>query len=159
MHITHIFVVLALLISCAFSSSALAESLSVKKSAQGMLYVTGGISEDEADTLAAYQKKFSVRFVFSEGISGRAATPVNANIYGTNDQLVFRIVEAQPQLLVNLPAGTYTILARYNGELLRHKFTLAPNAHKKIVLNWKNLVDEDMLDEETAVTSEENEKQ
>lgn len=159
MHISHIPAVLALLVSFAFSSSALAESLSVKKSAHGMMYITGGISEEEADTLAAYQKKFSTRFLFSEGTSGRAATPINANIYNLNGQLVFRIVGAQPQLLVNLPAGTYTILARYNGELLRHKFTLAPNAHKKIVLNWKNLVDEDMLDEETSVPSVENEKQ
>jgi len=144
---------------CALSTNILAEPLTIKKSARGVQYMTGGISEDEADTLAAYQKKFSVRFLFSEGISGRAATPVNANIYDLNGQLVFRIVGAQPQLLANLPVGTYTILARYNGELLRHKFTLAPNAHKKIVLNWKNLVDEDMLDEETSVTSEENEKQ
>ena len=123
---------------------AFADALGAKKSAQGVQFITGGISEDEVIALKPYIKKFNLHLVFSEGASGRSATPVNVNIYDLESKLVFRVAGAQPQLLVDFPAGIYTILASYNGEKLRHKFELATVEHKKIILNWKNLVDEDM---------------
>jgi hypothetical protein len=123
---------------------AFADTLMAKKSAQGVKYMTGGISEDEVIALKPYIKKFNLRLIFSEGTSGRSATPVNVNIYDLDSKLVFRVAGAQPQLLVDLPAGTYTVLASYNGEKLRHKFELGTDEFKKIILNWKNLVDEDM---------------
>jgi hypothetical protein len=123
---------------------AFADTLPIKKSPQGVKYMTGGISEDEVTALKPYIKKFNLRLIFSEGTSGRSATPVNVNIYDLDSTLVFRVAGAQPQLLVDLPAGTYTVLASYNGEKLRHKFELGKDEFKKIILNWKNLVDEDM---------------
>jgi hypothetical protein len=123
---------------------AFADTLPIKKSPQGVKYITGGISEDEVTALKPYIKKFNLRLIFSEGTSGRSATPVNVNIYDLDSTLVFRVAGAQPQLLVDLPAGTYTVLASYNGEKLRHKFELGTDEFKKIILNWKNLVDEDM---------------
>lgn len=123
---------------------ALADALTMKKSAQGVKFITGGISEDEVIALKPYIKQFNLRLIFSEGTSGRSATPVNVNIYDLDSKLVFRIAGAQPQLLVDLPAGTFTILASYNGEKLRHKFELGSEEFKKIILNWKNIVDEDM---------------
>jgi hypothetical protein len=123
---------------------AFADTLPIKKSPQGVKYMTGGISEDEVIALKPYIKKFNLRLIFSEGTSGRSATPVNVNIYDLDSTLVFRVAGAQPHLLVDLPAGTYTVLASYNGEKLRHKFELGTDEFKKIILNWKNLVDEDM---------------
>ena len=96
--------------------SPFADTLMAKKSAQGVKYMTGGISEDEVIALKPYIKKFNLRLIFSEGTSGRSATPVNVNIYDLDSKLVFRVAGAQPQLLVDLPAGTYTVLASYNGE-------------------------------------------
>jgi hypothetical protein len=121
-----------------------ADEIIAKKSAQGVKFITGGISEDEVSALKPYIKKFNLRLIFSEGTSGRSATPVNVNIYDVDSKLVFRVAGAEPQLLVDLPAGTYTVLASYNGEKQRHKFELGTDEYKKIILNWKNLVDEDM---------------
>jgi hypothetical protein len=45
---------------------------------------------------------------------------------------------------VNLPAGTYTILANNNGQKLRHKLTIEADTNKKVILNWKDPVEEDM---------------
>lgn len=131
-------------IFCLSMQIAFADTLPMKKSPQGVNYMTGGISEEEVVALKPYIKKFNLRLVFSEGTSGRSATPVNVNIYDLDSKLVFRVAGAQPQLLVDLPAGTYTVLASYNGEKLRHKFELGTDEFKKIILNWKNLVDEDM---------------
>lgn len=122
---------------------ASADSISIKKSAQGIPYITGGISEDEVDAIRPYLSQFNLRVIFSEGASGRSITDVNVNLYDTESKLVFRLVGAQPQLLLNIPAGTYTILASYNGDKQRHKFSMGGDEHKKLILNWKNLVDED----------------
>lgn len=125
---------------------ASADAVSIKKSAQGVPYITGGISADEVDAMRPYIAQFNLRVIFSEGASGRSITDVNVNLYDTEGKLVFRLVGAQPQLLLDIPAGTYTILASYNGDKQRHKFTIGSNEHKKIILNWKNLVDEDVAD-------------
>ena len=159
MKLTRLLAYLMYLMFSLNTQTAFADALMAKKSAQGVQYITGGISEEEVIALKPYAKKFNLRLVFSEGTSGRSATPVSVNIYDLESKLVFRVAGAQPQLLVDLPAGTYTILASYNGEKLRHKFELAADEHKKIILNWKNLVDEDMLDEgiaEEAVPNEGN---
>lgn len=127
---------------------ASADSVSIRKSAQGIPYITGGISADEVDAIRPYLSQFNLRVIFSEGTSGRFITDVNVNLYDTEGKLVFRLVGAQPQLLVNIPAGTYTILASYNGDKQRHKFSVSSDEHKKIILNWKNLVEEDKQDTE-----------
>lgn len=127
---------------------ASADSVSIRKSAQGITYITGGISADEVDAIRPYLSQFNLRVIFSEGSSGRFITDVNVNLYDTEGKLVFRLVGAQPQLLVNIPAGTYTILASYNGDKQRHKFSVSSDEHKKIILNWKNLVEEDAVETE-----------
>ena len=130
------------------SLPASADSVSIRKSVQGIPYITGGISADEVDAIRPYLSQFNLRVIFSEGTSGRFITDVNVNLYDTEGKLVFRLVGAQPQLLVNIPAGTYTILASYNGDKQRHKFSVSSDEHKKIILNWKNLVEEDAVETE-----------
>lgn len=132
------------------SHIASADSVSVRKSAQGIPYITGGISADEVDAIKPYLSQFNLRVIFSEGTSGRFITDVNVNLYDTEGKLVFRLVGAQPQVLLNIPTGTYTILASYNGVKQRHKFSIGSDEHKKIILNWKNLVEEDAQDTETV---------
>lgn len=129
---------------------ATADSVSIRKSAHGIPYLIGGISADEVDAIRPYLSQFNLRVIFSEGTSGRSITDVNVNLYDTEGKLVFRLAGAQPQLLLNIPAGTYTILASYNGDKQRHKFSIGSDEHKKIILNWKNLVDEDAEEAEDA---------
>ena len=90
-------------------------------------------------------KRFTLNLLLSEGRSGRWVSDANVNIYDEASQLVFRIIAAKPMLYVNLPAGTYTILANNNGLKLRHKFKVATGVNQRIILNWKDiLIEEDM---------------
>jgi hypothetical protein len=121
-----------------------AESLTVRKSAQGYQYVTAGIGEEEALIMKRQAKKFSLNLWLSEGVVGRWVADANVNIYDEASNLVFRIVASKPMLYVNLPAGTYTILASNNGKKLRHKVTLIEGENQKVILNWPDFVNEDM---------------
>ena len=123
---------------------AAAEVPKVRNSAQGVAYITAGIGEEEVAVMKRQAKNFTLNLLFSEGVVGRWATNVNVNIYDEASNLMFRVVAAQPVLYVNLPAGTYTILANNNGNKLRHKVTLQDGVNQKVILNWKDFVDEDM---------------
>lgn len=107
--------------------------------------MTGGIGEEDAAMMHANAKKFTLNLLFSEGTSGRWVTDLNVNIYNEQSESVFRIVGSKPMLYVNLPAGTYTILANNNSQKLRHKFTVEDSVNQRIILNWKDtLIEEDM---------------
>ena len=123
---------------------AIAETPKVRNSAQGFSYITAGIGEEEVAVMKHQAKNFTLNLLFSEGVVGRWATNVNVNIYDEASNLMFRVVGAQPVLHVNLPAGTYTILANNNGNKLRHKVALEQGVNQKVILNWKDFVEEDM---------------
>ena len=132
------------LILVVFFNLAHADLPKVRNSAQGYKYMTAGIGEEEVAAMKREAKKFTLNLLFSEGVVGRWVTDVNVNIYDEASNLMFRIVGAKNVLYVNLPAGTYTILANNAGQKLRHKVTLEDNVNQKVVLNWKDFVDEDM---------------
>ena len=106
-------------------------------------FISGGISHEEVVEMRKYAKKYSLNLLFSEGSVGRAVSGHNVDIYNESDEQVFRLKNAQPVLYVNLPAGNYLVLANNNGVKLRHKFTIVENETQKIILNWKDAVEED----------------
>jgi hypothetical protein len=145
-------VIIGFILSCqlAFAESTLANLPKTVITPTGVAYMTGGIGEEEVAVMKPQAKKFTLNLLFSEGNVGRWVTNVNVNIYDEASHLVFRIVGAKNVLYVNLPAGTYTILANNNGNKLRHKVTLESGVNQKVILNWKDMgnnqvVDEDML--------------
>ena len=126
------------------SSSAFAQPLKIFSTKSGTRYMTGGIGEEDVAVMRRHAKQFTLNLLLSEGSSGRWVTDANVNIYDEASNLVFRMVAAKPMLYVNLPAGTYTILANNNGQKLRHKFKVAA-INQRIILNWKDsLIEEDM---------------
>ncbi len=150
MHIIHTKLnpILILILALLFAQIAYAKPLIALKSPTGIAYLSGGIGEEEVLAMRAQAKKFTLNLLFSEGTSGRWVTNVNVNIYNEQDERVFRIVGSKPMLYVNLPAGNYLILANNNGQKLRHKLSLEDNANKKVILNWKDTVEEDLSADE-----------
>lgn len=150
MHIIHTKLnpILILILALLFAQIAYAKPLIALTSPTGIAYLSGGIGEEEVLAMRAQAKKFTLNLLFSEGTSGRWVTNVNVNIYNEQDERVFRIVGSKPMLYVNLPAGNYLILANNNGQKLRHKVSLEDNANKKVILNWKDAVEEDLSADE-----------
>lgn len=150
MHIIHTKLnpILILILALLFAQIAYAKPLIALTSPTGVAYLSGGIGEEEVLAMRAQAKKFTLNLLFSEGTSGRWVTNVNVNIYNEQGDRVFRIVGSKPMLYVNLPAGNYLILANNNGQKLRHKVSLEDNANKKVILNWKDTVEEDLSADE-----------
>jgi len=115
---------------------ALAAQGKVVTSASGIKFATGGIGDEEVQTMRAIAKQFSLNLVFSEGEGGRI-TGVNAVIFNEQGESVFYIKGANPLLYVDLPSGDYRIIANYNGAKQGVVFNLAKGKNKKLILNWK----------------------
>lgn len=120
-------------------TSVLAASPEILTSSDGIKFMTGGVGHDEVLSMRPHAKNFTLNLLFSEGLAGQAVTDVNVNIYDESTKLVFKIKGAKPLLYVNLPDGTYTVVAIYNGVKLRHKLTTSAGVNQKVILNWKNV--------------------
>ena len=111
-------------------------------------FLSGGIGHDEVLEMRKTAKHYSLNLLFSEGKVGRAVTGHTVDIYNAQNEQVFKLKNAKPLLYVELPAGNYTLVANNNGVKLRHQFTLSEHATQKIILNWKDEVEEDALTED-----------
>lgn len=134
-----------ILLALNLASTVQAAPPPIRISAGGLNYMSGGIGHDEVLEMRPFAKKFTLNLLFSEGATGRSVTDVNVNIYNEQDEMVFRVRGSKPVLYINLPAGTYTILANNNGSKLRHKLSIEENTNQKVILNWKDEVEEDAL--------------
>ena len=132
------FTLLSLFCLTVHLSNLHAENSAVLTSPDGIAFMTGGVGHEDVLTMRQHAKKFSLNLLFSEGVAGQAVTDVNVNIYDENAQLVFRVTHAKPLLYVNLPSGTYSVLANNQGAKLRHKLSITEGKPSKVILNWKN---------------------
>lgn len=109
-------------------------------------FMSGGIGSEEVLEMRKVAKQYTLNLLFSEGKVGRSVSGHTVDIYNEQGERVFKLKNAKPVLYVNLPAGTYSILTVNNGVKLRHKFSLEENTTQKIILNWKDEVEEDAAD-------------
>ncbi|HWU67085.1 MAG TPA: hypothetical protein VNZ84_08745 [Methylophilus sp.] len=139
---------LATTLAIALSSPnfSFADELAVQQDSHGTDYVTGGIGSEEVDAMEVFKKQFNLYFLFSEGKVGRVIDDINISITDSKNQTVFALEHAAPRLLLNLPSGKYQATASYLGSEQRYRFTHDAKKHQRIILNWKNKIDEDTLE-------------
>lgn len=135
------------LVMTLFSSSiCLADDIAIQQDAHGVDYVTGGIGSEEVEAMETFKKQFNLYFLFSEGKVGRVIDDVSLTITDSKSQPVFTIEHAAPRLLLNLPSGKYQAEASYMGSTQRYRFVHDAKKHQRVILNWKNKIDEDTVE-------------
>lgn len=143
-----------LLIALCTCRAALADDLAIQQDAHGVDYVTGGIGSEEVEAMESFKKQFNLYFLFSEGKVGRVIDDINISITDNKNQTVFALEHAAPRLLLNLPSGKYQAIASYLGNEQRYRFTHDAKKHQRIILNWKNKIDEDTVEPATEDAAE-----
>lgn len=106
-------ILLRLCIALAFSSADTAmsaQSLPEAVSRNGVLYMTGGIGEDEAKTFLALAPRYSLRLTLTSP-SGNYLADVDVKIATVDGNVVLDTRTDGPFLYVMLPAGRYRIVA------------------------------------------------
>lgn len=142
-------IVWTLMLFCTLSNTAWAEGLPVQQDAHGIDYVTGGIGAEEVESITAMKPNFNLYILFSEGKVGRVIDDVDVTILDAQQRTVFSLQHAAPRLLLNLPSGRYQVVAQYQGSVQRAYFSHDAKRHQRIILNWKNKIDEDTPEPES----------
>ncbi|SEJ44903.1 hypothetical protein [Paraburkholderia diazotrophica] len=92
------------------SVAASAQSLPEAVSRNGVLYMTGGIGEDEAKTFLALAPRYSLRLMLTSG-KGNYLADVDVKIATVDGKAILDARTDGPFLYVMLPAGRYRIVA------------------------------------------------
>ena len=125
----------------------------IYKTESGLSFVNGGISEEEATKIRRDAKNFSLQALFTGGAVGGWLTDVSMMILDGNSQTVFWKKSSGPILYIDLPAGDYQVIGRYNGERQSKRLTLTGEKPQRVILNWK----EELSELEPIIAGEEDE--
>ena len=131
---------MAALLCCSVAANA--KDGVIYKSSLGHSFVTGGISEEEATQIKRNAKAFSLRLLFSLGNAGAWITDVSVYIVDANGNTMFSKKQAGPLLYIDLPAGDYQIIAKYNDVKQSKRLMLAGEKPQRVILNWKDETEE-----------------
>lgn len=103
----------------------------------GITFETGGIGQSEAAAMKAAARHYDLMMTFADR-NGDYLAAVNVKIQDGKGNTVLNTVSA-PILLVDLPAGHYTVQADVDGKLLVKTLTLPArsNGHPtEVVYRW-----------------------
>ncbi|HWT39446.1 MAG TPA: carboxypeptidase regulatory-like domain-containing protein [Paraburkholderia sp.] len=106
-------IVLRLSAVVAFGTAAIAvsaQSLPEAVSTNGVLYMTGGIGQDEAKAFLSLAPRYSLRMIFTSANGGYLAD-VAVSIANADGKPVLDTRTEGPFLYIMLPAGRYRIVA------------------------------------------------
>lgn len=135
----HVLITLSLLAGLALTSFAMAQ-LPQAETAQGIRYVTGGFGSDEAAAFKSGKSQYPVAITFAAtGPDG--ATPYVAEVpvefVDEQGKTVLSLPSVGPYLLVDLPAGSYTVRASYEGKTQEQKIKVAGPGSVDVRMAWK----------------------
>lgn len=121
------------LLACSAAAWALHSSLT----AQGVPYVTGGVSRSELNALRAKRNDYSLWVVTAAAKSGAHLADVRVIIRDAEQNTAFNRPLDGPWLFIDLPTGKYEIEATFRGETQRRTTNIRPGDHHQVVFYFK----------------------
>ncbi|MFW5733791.1 MAG: hypothetical protein ACOCWR_01910 [Oceanidesulfovibrio sp.] len=92
-------------------------------------YASGGFGKRNRDAMMGIQDEFNAHFVFA--MEGTGAYVGEVDVTAVQDGIVvMRAVSMGPWFMVNLPPGTYTITANYDGVAKTQEITVTDTIEK-----------------------------
>jgi len=128
----------AILALCAAPLAA-AQSESAVPAAQsvgGVRYVQGGIGKDESSAMLEAAKGYPLSLVFSGGKGNHYIAAVDIHVRDAAGKTVLQARSDGPIILIDLPAGRYTIDAQYRDKTLTQRIELTPKRSVRVDLHW-----------------------
>jgi hypothetical protein len=101
----------------------------------GLIYVTGGVGEDELEEINAARSGFNVRVLLTEK-SGAYVTGVRVVVSEASGTKVLEVESAGPYLLAKLPEGNYRISVIYDGQAQQQDFVAQAGRAQEFVFRW-----------------------
>jgi hypothetical protein len=107
--------------------------------ANGITYLTGGITLDERQEMADQRKSFSLLLKFAAR-SGKYLGDSSVTVNNAKNAVVFQGTTDGPWLFMNLPTGNYKVTVK-NGDVSQtQKISIGKNTHRDVTMYW-NVID------------------
>ena len=106
-----------------------AGAIQAGKTAQGLPYLSGGVSLDERAALQTQGSGYSLWVVTAAMKSGAYLAKVHVTIRDAKQIAVFDAQLDGPWLFVDLPLGRYEVQAAFNGVVHKRITTIHPGDH------------------------------
>ena len=104
-------------------------------SANGAIFVAGGIGETEQAQLAARESEFNLKLVFSL-VEGNYVADVAVFVRDSRGAIVVEHVAEGPIFMARLPAGRYRLAATYGGKTLVREVSVNASRLRTEYLRW-----------------------
>ena len=104
--------------------------------AQNVKFVSGGVSDDSAERMAALGKEFNLKLLFAAR-DGHYLADVAVSISGAGNRKVLETVSEGPFLFAQLSPGKYVINATYAGTAQTRSTTIAATGRRELIFRWE----------------------
>src|SRR5579875_1865693 len=124
---------------CAGGAPWLAEAqapLPKPQTQNGVQYLNGGAGDEEVQYIKSSMKDYTLGLMFSR-TDGDYVANVAVTVKDGKDATVFETPSAGPYLLVKLPPGRYTVVARYRDEAKTQAVTVDRAIRTPVSFVWK----------------------
>ena len=106
------------------------------KTRQGFPYLAGGVSSNEREIIEELGKVYNVKLSFAEK-RGPYLADVRLVIEGINGAEIIAVTASGPLFYIQLPTGSYTIKATFNGQTKEIKRLEVPKGKRiQQTLTW-----------------------
>lgn len=109
----------------------------------GVALLSGGIGEDEQRALAAREKEFNLKLVFSL-VQGNYIAGVGVVIWDAKGASIVEHIAQGPIFLARLPAGRYQVAATYLDRTVTRQVTVAAGRLRTEYLRWPSHPEDDL---------------
>jgi hypothetical protein len=104
--------------------------------AQNVKFVSGGVSEDSAERMAALGKEFNLKLLFAAK-DGHYLADVAVSISDAGNRKVLDTVSEGPFLFAQLAPGKYAITATYAGAAQTRNTNIALAGRRELIFRWE----------------------
>ena len=125
--------------SCAMALAVALPALAAlphPKMENGISYLSGGVGRDQALAMEKAERHYPLSMVFSAGKRGAFLADVNVTIKNKAGKTLLDTNADGPIMLVQLPAGDYSIDARAEGRTLHRIAKVASKGDTNVSFNW-----------------------
>ena len=128
----------ALLFGATASATTLAQRPAGTSHYAGIDYLNGGIGSEEADRMREMSADYPVQMTFAQRNQGmdEFVADVNLRVTDSRGRTVVDLPAQGPIFLLQVPPGSYTVEAEYQGEVKTRRLDVALGRHDRIGFEW-----------------------
>ncbi len=128
-------IIVAICLALICSSPLAGETVLAWQDYNGVVYVSGGIGEEELAEINAAWSGFNFRVLLAEK-AGAYVTGVRVVVSEASGKKVLEVESAGPFLLAKLPEGNYRISVTYGDQMQQQDFVVRPGRAREFVFRW-----------------------